>query len=196
MKILLINSYLGDTSRIGRLKQEMLRVVGEEPFMVHISEAHRVDSSKFDAAVISGGEAPLSKPEVAETFLEAATWIRSVRIPILGICFGHQLLGLAFGGRIAWLGRRFEGFYDVDIVEPDGVFTGLPSRIKVWKSNSRVVARVMPGFKLLAKSVDYEVEAFRHRERGVFGVQFHPENYSETYGDGRRVLENFISLFE
>lgn len=194
MKVLLVNNYLINPSKINKLKQEISRIVGEEPHTVHISKVQQVDADEFEAVVLSGGDAPLNRPEVAETYRGVASWIRSISRPVLGICFGHQLLGFAFGGRVARLSKKFEGFYDIDIIEHDDVFRGLPDRIKVYKSNLRVVTRVMPDFELLAKSADYEVEAFKHRERLIFGVQFHPENYSEIFIHGRRVLENFLQL--
>lgn len=191
-KVLLINNYLKDPTKIDRLRQEIQRITGETPRIVDTSAIHRIDTDEFDAVVLSGGDAPLNRPQVAEAYSEAVRWIRGIRRPVLGICFGHQLLGFTFGGRVARLGRRFEGFDEVEVVEGDDLFAGMSDRIRVYKSNLRVVASVMPGFRLLAKGRDYEVEAFRHESRPIFGVQFHPENYSETYSDGQRVLKNFL----
>ncbi len=192
LRVLLVNNYIIRPSKIGGLKKEISRATGREPHTVHISEILHIDAGEFDAVVLSGGEDPLSSPEVAETYTEAASWIRNTERPMLGICFGHQLIGFAFGGRVARLNRKFEGFYDIDITQHNNIFRGLPDSIKVYKSNQRIVTKTTPDFELLATSVDYEVEAFKHRERPVFGVQFHPENYSEDYAHGRRILENFF----
>ncbi len=191
-KILLVNNYLRSSTRINRLNREITQITGREPQIVPIVEAPKINSDEFDAVILSGGDAPLNQPKVAADYREAITWLRSIQRPILGVCLGHQLLGLAYGGRIARLGKRFEGFYEVEVVGQNELFTGLPKLIRVYKSNVRVVARLMPGFRLLACSNEYELEAFRHLEKPIFGVQFHPENYSDTDKDGLRILENFF----
>lgn len=191
-KTLLVNNYLRNSTRINRLNREITRITGREPQIVRIAEASQVNSDEFDAVILSGGDAPLNQPKVVADYREATDWLSRIQRPVLGICLGHQLLGLAYEGRIARLRERFEGFYDVEVVEQDELFTGLPKRIRVYKSNVRVVARLMPRFKILARSSEYEVESFRHIEKSVFGVQFHPENYTDTDRDGLRILENFF----
>ncbi|MCL4436982.1 MAG: homoserine O-succinyltransferase [Thaumarchaeota archaeon] len=191
-KTLLVNNYLRNSTRINRLNKEITRITGREPQIIRITDALRVNSDEFDAVILSGGDAPLNQPEVVADYREATTWLSHIQRPILGICLGHQLLGLAHGGRIARIAERFEGFYEVEVIEQDELLTGLPNRIRVYKSNIRVVARLMPGFKLLARSSEYEVEAFKHQKQPVFGVQFHPENYTDTDRDGLKILENFF----
>ena len=191
-KTLLVNNYLRNSTRINRLNKEITRITGREPQIIRITDALRVNSDEFDAVILSGGDAPLNQPEVVADYREATTWLSHIQRPILGICLGQQLLGLAHGGRIARIAERFEGFYEVEVVEQDELLAGLPNRIRVYKSNVRVVARLMLGFKLLARSSEYEVEAFRHRKKPVFGVQFHPENYTDTDRDGLKILENFF----
>jgi GMP synthase-like glutamine amidotransferase len=190
--VLLVNNYTRNTSRISRLNQEIIRITGEKPRIIWGFKAPQTETNKLDAIILSGGDAPLNYPQVAYGYAETLVWLRHINTPILGICFGHQLLGLAFGGRIARMRRRFEGYYEIEVVEHDGLFANLPDRIRVHKSNVRVVARLMHGFTLLARSADYEVDAFRHAMRPIFGIQFHPEIYSDKEGDGRKVLENFL----
>jgi len=179
--------------KIAGLKREVQRITKTEPSTIHFSEVKGVDAGVFDRVILSGGEAPLNRPEVAALYSETLSWISKVEVPMLGICFGHQLIGLAFGGRVVRMARRFDGYRTVEVVEREGIFKDLPERIKVYESHIRVVAKVMPEFKLLAKGVDYEVEAFRHNYRPIYGVQFHPERYTVKYPHGRRVLENFIN---
>jgi GMP synthase (glutamine-hydrolysing) len=193
-KVLLVNNYIRKTSRISRLYQEIIRITGEKPQTIQSFKAPHTETKMLDAIVLSGGDAPLNYPQVADRYTETVAWLRSINKPILGICFGHQLLGFAFGGRVARMGRRFEGYYEIEVVAHDGLFAGLPDLIRVYKSNRRVVARLIHGFTLLARSTDYEVDAFRHTERPIFGVQFHPEIYSDVEMDGRKVLENFFRL--
>ncbi len=189
-----MNNYIFNPLRISRLKEEISQIAGEEPYTVYYSMAQKLDIEYFDAIILSGGEAPLNRPEFASKFLKIYSWLRNTRKPIMGICFGHQLLGVAFGGRVARLNRKFEGFYDIDVVEHNYIFRGLPNIIKVCKSNQRIVTMIMSGFDILAKSKDYEVEAFKHQKRPIFGVQFHPEEYSKKNIHGRRILSNFIKF--
>ncbi len=189
MKTLLVNNYLTKSSKINRLQLEISRITEDSPKLLHVSNLEGFNVEKFKAIVLSGGEAPLNWPEVTETYSKVASWIRGIRKPILGICFGHQLIGFAFGGRVARFNRKFEGFQEINILNYDNIFRDLPKRINVYKSNKRVVVKVMRDFELLAKGSAYEVEAFNHK---VFGVQFHPEYYSEKFSHGKKILENFF----
>jgi GMP synthase (glutamine-hydrolysing) len=192
LKTLLVNNYLTKPTKINRLQKEICGITEENPKVLHVSNVEGFNVEKFNAVVLSGGEAPLNWPEVTNTYSKVASWIREIRKPILGICFGHQLLGFAFGGRIARFNRNFEGYQEIKILNHDNIFCDLPNRIKVYKSNKRIVVKVMRGFELLAKGSEYEVEAFKHKKNKVFGVQFHPEYYSEDYSHGKKILENFF----
>jgi len=194
LKTLLVNNYLLKPSKIRRLKKEISLITNEPPKIIHVSNAHDFNVEKYSAIVLSGGDAPLNWIEVAETYSKVASWIREIKKPILGICFGHQLLGFTFGGRVAQFKRKFEGFYEIDILNHDNIFRDLPNKIKVYKSNMRVVAKIMHDFEILATGSDYEIEAFKHKNHKVFGVQFHPEYYSNDYYYGKKILENFFSI--
>ena len=191
MKTLLVNNYLTRPSKINKLQKEIYRITSENPKVLHISNVDGFDVEKFNAVVLSGGESPLNWSEVTKTYSKVASWIMGIRKPILGICFGHQLLGFAFGGRIARFNRNFEGYHEIKILNHNNIFRDMPDRIMVYKSNKRVVVKVMQDFELLAKSSAYEIEAFKHKENNIFGVQFHPEYYSKDQPYGKKILENF-----
>ena len=95
---MLVNNYLTKPSKIIRLQQEISRITDDSPKVLHVSNAEGFNVEKFKAIVLSGGEAPLNWPEVIETYSKVASWIRKIRKPILGICFGHQLLADWLGG--------------------------------------------------------------------------------------------------
>lgn len=194
MKILLTNNYLLEPSKIRRLQKEISLITNEPPKVIHVSNLYGCDVEKYKAVVLSGGDAPLNWPEVTETYSKVSCWIKEIKKPILGICFGHQLLGFAFGARVAHLNRKFKGFYEIDILNHDNIFHDLPNKINVYKSNTRVVVKIMRDFELLAKGSDYEIESFKHKNHKVFGVQFHPEYYSEDYFHGKIVLDNFFKI--
>jgi anthranilate synthase/aminodeoxychorismate synthase-like glutamine amidotransferase len=116
------------------------------------------------------------------------------RIPILGVCLGHQCIGYVFGGRIVGAGVPRHG--KPSLVHHDGrtVYRGLPNPLTAGRYHSLVVQRdaVPPTLEVTATSEDGEVMGVRHREYTVEGVQFHPESILTPVGYA--LLQNFLRL--
>lgn len=115
------------------------------------------------------------------------------KIPILGICLGHQSIGEAFGATVSYAKKIFHGKQSEITHTGDSVFTGIDSPIKVARYHSLAVKKEgLPDcLRILAKTDDGEIMAMRHKEYPVVGLQFHPESiYTEH---GKRMLENFIN---
>jgi anthranilate synthase/aminodeoxychorismate synthase-like glutamine amidotransferase len=107
------------------------------------------------------------------------------RIPILGICLGHQALAESFGGRIVEAGQPVHGKRSAVRVDPDRpLFQGLPADLMVGRYHSLVVERSsLPAcFKVTATSPEGQVMAIQHRDRPLFGLQFHPESILTDHG--------------
>ncbi len=129
---------------------------------------------------------------------EAGICIDAVRefydkIPILGICLGHQSIGEAFGATVSYAKKIFHGKQSEITHTGDSVFTGIDSPIKVARYHSLAVKKEgLPDcLRILAETDDGEIMAMRHKEYPVVGLQFHPESiYTEH---GKRMLENFIN---
>ena len=129
---------------------------------------------------------------------EAGICIDAVRefydkIPILGICLGHQSIGKAFGATVSYAKKIFHGKQSEITHTGDSVFTGIDSPIKVARYHSLAVKKEgLPDcLRILAETDDGEIMAMRHKEYPVVGLQFHPESiYTEH---GKRMLENFIN---
>jgi anthranilate synthase/aminodeoxychorismate synthase-like glutamine amidotransferase len=116
------------------------------------------------------------------------------RVPILGVCLGHQAIGTVFGGRVVRAPRPVHG--KTSLIEHDGrgVFDGLRGAMTVGRYHSLVVSEDEwpEALEVAARAVDDgTVMALRHRQRPVHGVQFHPE--SVLTADGRHVLRNFLA---
>jgi len=111
-------------------------------------------------------------------------------IPVLGICYGMQLLGKLAGGRIRKSGKREYGRTIVRLKRTDPLFKGMPARGVTWMSHCDKVERLPKGFKSVAESHDTRNAAFSEPVRGIFGVQFHPEVVHTE--NGKRILKNFI----
>src|SRR5438445_536565 len=114
--------------------------------------------------------------------------------PFLGICFGHQLIGAAYGSEVVDLGHTVREFKEVKLLGSDPVFEGLPSSIRVSESHRQALTRVPQGFRLLAESATSQVEAIGHQTRPIYGLQFHPERSDEKHPHGRIILQNFLRL--
>ncbi len=114
------------------------------------------------------------------------------RIPILGVCLGHQCIGQVYGGKVVRAGRPMHGKTSPITHDGLGVFRGLPSPLRVTRYHSLVVDRqTFPtDLKITANSPDGEIMALRHRVHPVVGVQFHPE--AVLTDSGHQLLSNFL----
>ena len=116
------------------------------------------------------------------------------KIPILGICLGHQTIGEALGGTVSYAKELFHGKQSLIHHTGTGIFQGITSPIKVARYHSLAVQRdTLPDcFEILAETEDGEIMAMQHRDYTVIGLQFHPESiYTEH---GKRMIENFLTI--
>jgi anthranilate synthase/aminodeoxychorismate synthase-like glutamine amidotransferase len=115
------------------------------------------------------------------------------KIPILGVCLGHQSIGEAFGGETIRAARLMHGKTSPITHDGRGVFTGLPNPFEAMRYHSLVVseASLPPCLEISAKSDQGELMGLRHKELAIEGVQFHPESIMTP--DGVQLLKNFLS---
>ncbi len=116
------------------------------------------------------------------------------RIPILGVCLGHQAIGAAFGGDVVRARTIMHGKTSAVAHDGRGVFSGIPSPYTVVRYHSLAVARdTLPDcLEVSAQTDDGEIMGLRHREFAIEGVQFHPESIETEHG--HRLLRNFLEL--
>jgi anthranilate synthase component 2 len=114
------------------------------------------------------------------------------KLPILGVCLGHQAIGQAFGGRIVHAGRVMHGKTSSISHANQGVFAGLPSPFLATRYHSLVIERAsLPDcLEITAESEDGEIMGVRHRQFELEGVQFHPESILSEHGHA--LLKNFL----
>ncbi len=114
------------------------------------------------------------------------------RLPVLGVCLGHQAIGAAFGGDIIRAGQQMHGKTSVITTDQKGVFSGLPRQFTVNRYHSLVIdRRTCPEvLEVTATSEDGEIQGVRHRTLAVEGVQFHPESILTEHGHA--MLRNFL----
>jgi GMP synthase (glutamine-hydrolysing) len=111
-------------------------------------------------------------------------------VPVLGICYGMQLMCHQLGGKVVAAERREFGHARLDIAEEGDLFHGIPSRTQVWMSHGDSVEEPGKGFETLARTTNTPFAAVRHAEKRLYGIQFHPEvTHTEK---GREILGNFL----
>jgi len=116
------------------------------------------------------------------------------RIPLLGVCLGHQAIGYVYGGDVVRAGRLMHG--KTSPIQHDGkaIFAGLPNPFEATRYHSLLVKReTFPAvLEISAETAEGEIMGLRHREYPIHGVQFHPESILTL--EGKRLLQNFLSL--
>ena len=148
--------------------------------------ADEVRAMQPQALVLSGGPASVGgadAPKLDKGLLELG-------IPVLGICYGMQLLTDTLGGRLAQSHTREYGPAMLQITSQTPLWKNVPSTTKVWMSHGDRVLEVPAGFRVTARTATLDVAAMANEERGIYAVQFHPEVHHSV--DGTRMLENFL----
>ncbi|MGH2768370.1 MAG: anthranilate synthase component II [Actinomycetota bacterium] len=185
MKVLLIDNY---DSFVYNLAQ-YLGALGASPAVVrNDASIEEIESMKPQALVISPGP---GRPEEAGCSVESIRRFAG-RIPILGVCLGHQAIGVAFGGTVVRARTVMHGKISPILHEGTGVFRGIPSPFEATRYHSLVVdpGSLPEELEVSAQTPDGVVMALRHRRFAVEGVQFHPE--SALTAPGMRLVENFL----
>ncbi|WP_182083874.1 aminodeoxychorismate/anthranilate synthase component II [Aureimonas sp. ME7] len=187
--ILVLDNYDSFTFNLARYAERL----GEETLVVR---SDRIDMAEIeaktpDALVISPGPCG---PAEAGVSLEAVRAL-SGRLPILGVCLGHQVIGAAFGGRVERADEPMHGRASPCWNDGTGLFEGLPETIPVGRYHSLIVrgTREMDeSLKVDARSGAGEIMALSHRRHPTFGIQFHPESVLTL--DGAAMIERFLHL--
>lgn len=132
------------------------------------------------------------RPEDAGICMEVVKYFMD-KIPILGICLGHQCIGEAFGGEVSYAKTLYHGKQSEVIHNKKGIFEGMISPMKVARYHSlAVMCKNLPEcLEVIATTKDGEIMAIKHQKYPVIGLQFHPESiYTEH---GKRLIENFLN---
>lgn len=182
-RVLLVDNYDSFAFNLA----QALRVLGAE-VLVFRNDGITVDEAlarRPDRFVVSPGP---GSPDQAGISVELC---RRADAPLLGVCLGHQSLVQAFGGRIGRAPRVVHGKPSPIAHDGKGLFRGLPNPFQAARYHSLAALDVPPCFEVTARTADRgELMAVRHRERPLYGVQFHPESYLTP--EGGALLGNFL----
>ncbi len=152
----------------------------------HNITASEIEQKDPAAIILSGG--PSSVYEDGSPKLDPK--ILELGIPVLGICYGFQILAQTLGGRVDRTGKREYGATKLEISSGGTLLGGQPSLQVCWMSHGDQVMQAPAGFEVLASTETTPVAAFESKQKKIYGVQWHPEvKHSEQ---GQRVLENFL----
>ena len=190
MKLLMVDNYDSFTYNIvqyfGELGAEV-EVFRNDEITVAEIEA-RLTAGKLDRLVISPG--PCSPAEAGISV--AAIQHFAGKLPILGVCLGHQSIGAAFGGNIIRAQELMHGKTSVITTTQKGVFAGLPEKFTVNRYHSLAIERATcpEVLEVTAWTDDGEIMGVRHRALPIEGVQFHPESILTEHGHA--MLKNFL----
>ncbi len=171
----------------------LVQYLGELGADVHVQRNDAISLDQIaawepDAIVISPGPCTPTEAGICVPLIQRFAG----KIPILGVCLGHQAIGQAFGGRIGRAQYVMHGKVSPVTHDGRGVFNGLPTPLTVTRYHSLAIDKAtMPvALEVTATSDDGEVMGVRHRELAVEGVQFHPEAILTEHGHA--LLKNFL----
>ncbi|HLE75782.1 MAG TPA: glutamine-hydrolyzing GMP synthase [Candidatus Bathyarchaeia archaeon] len=136
--------------------------------------------------ILSGGPASVYEPNAPR--LDPR--ILETNLPVLGLCYGHQLIAQITNGKVEPAACKEYGIAHVAIDKPVGVLKGLGEKEKVWMSHGDTVFAMPLEFEVLAHTENCPVAAFRHKEKPIYGLQWHPEVIHTE--NGMRMLRNFV----
>ena len=195
MRTLIIDNYLPNSPQIENLYNVIKDVT------VHTVEVRDYSTiapgEEFplhDVIVLSGSQRKLAEPGGIDHYTHEVDFVKNTEKPLLGICFGHQLLAMAFGAEVMDMGKMLEGFYMVQRISNDEIFEGLEEKFLVCESHREMVVDVPFDFELLANSPNCPIEFIKHEKLPVYGVQCHPERFDDKHPAGKSILENFFKL--
>lgn len=186
--ILLIDNFDSFTYNLVDYFNQLGQVVDVVRNNIH---PNKLDWSKYHGIVLSPGP---QSPEKANYLLEYVSFAKN-RLPILGICLGHQALNLSFGGTLKKGKRPMHGIVSVvKQLQADHIFNGIKQRFNVVRYHSLVIDVLSNDLVSLSQSEDDEIMIFKHRNLPIYGIQFHPESILTDFG--LKILYNWLKVSE
>jgi GMP synthase (glutamine-hydrolysing) len=184
VKIIVINNFGQTCHLINRAVRDLDQ---EVELMKNTSSVDEIMKKEPDGLILSGGPA-------LERTGNCSAYLREIDLPILGICLGHQVMAQAYGGTVRTGSAGGYAAVEIEILEENDILKGLGPVTKVWASHADEVLNLPPDFIRLARSNICEVEAMKHNEKPLYGVQWHPEvSHTER---GNDLLRNFFQVCE
>ena len=182
MSIIIINNFGQYNHRISRT----LSYLGiENKLLSNETSLDEIRNLNPEGIILGGG------PSI-ERIGNCKEIIKEINVPILGICLGHQIIANVFGGKTKSAEIESYAQIELNILDEETLFKGIGEKLKVWASHKDEVISMPPDFKILANSTKCDIEAMKHEEKPIFGIQFHPEVQHTPRGG--EIFENFYEI--
>ena len=188
--LLIIDNYDSFTYNLVQYFGEL----GAEPVVKRNDEITlaEIDALKPEAIVISPGPCTPKEAGISNDVIREI----GPRLPVLGVCLGHQCIGHVFGATVVRAGRLMHGKTSPILHDNENVFAGLPSPFEATRYHSLIIdpPTVPDSLVVNARTAEKEIMGVRHREFPIHGVQFHPESILTRHG--KELLKNFLEMSE
>jgi anthranilate synthase/aminodeoxychorismate synthase-like glutamine amidotransferase len=188
--LLIIDNYDSFTYNLVQYFGEL----GAEPVVKRNDEISiaEIEAMKPEAVVISPGPCTPKEAGISNEVIRQI----GPKLPVLGVCLGHQCIGYVHGADVVRAGRLMHGKTSPILHDDDGVFAGLPSPFEATRYHSLIIdpPTVPETLIVNARTAEGEIMGVRHRDYPIHGVQFHPESILTRHG--KELLKNFLSLSE
>lgn len=181
-KLLILDFGSQYTQLIARLVRKIGVYCEIYPYSVNVNV---IKSFLADGIILSGG--PESVNESVQ--VRAPDCVFDLGIPVLGICYGMQIMAHQFSGEVAPSGKREFGYSKIEIKKKTPLYDAVPQIQDVWMSHGDEVVALGDDFEVIASSDNAPIAAIAHKHKPFYGVQYHPEVTHSTYG--KELLENF-----
>ncbi len=183
MEQILILDFGSQYTQLIARRLRALRVYCE--ILPYSASAEEILSRSPRGIILSGGPSSVygkaaPKPDPA---------ILNLGIPVLGVCYGMQLLAYEYGGKVSRAAKREYGFSELKVLKGSRLFRGINGKATVWMSHGDEVKKAPPGFRVTARAEGSDIAAMENPERGFYALQFHPEVHHTRHGV--KMLENF-----
>ena len=182
--MILVLDFGGQYAQLIARRVREARVYSE--LIPHDTPVEEIQRRQPEGIILSGG--PNSVYEDGAPRIDPALF--DLDAPVLGICYGMQLMALDLGGKVGAVQIREYGRSDLIVENQDGIFAGTPDEQKAWTSHGDAVLAAPDGFGVTARTPSVPIIAFEEPDTGRFGVQFHPEVRHTEYG--MEILKNFL----
>jgi anthranilate synthase/aminodeoxychorismate synthase-like glutamine amidotransferase len=186
--LLIIDNYDSFTYNLVQYFGEL----GAEPVVKRNDEITiaEIEALKPEAIVISPGPCTPKEAGISNDVIREI----GPRLPVLGVCLGHQCIGYVYGADVVRAGRLMHGKTSPILHEDEGVFAGLPSPFEATRYHSLIIdpPTVPETLVVNARTAEGEIMGVRHRDYPIHGVQFHPESILTRHG--KELLANFLKL--
>ena len=136
--------------------------------------------------ILSGGPSSVYADEAPHS----STEVFELGVPVLGVCYGLQLIAYQLGGEVNKSAKREFGRAHLHITDHDDLFRDIPEKSQVWMSHGDSLTKIPDGFDVIATTENAPICALRNLQRRIWGIQFHPEVYHST--EGKNILRNFV----